>query len=73
MVELRKLMRELTKLLPDPSAEPVWQTKGLFENKPVLTRLFRARIAPNSDIFCQKVAEYDRKVGFFGIDFWRAS
>jgi hypothetical protein len=36
MVELIKLTLELIKFFPDPGAEPVLQTKGLFGTEPVL-------------------------------------
>jgi hypothetical protein len=39
----RKLNRELVRVLGHPGAEPVWQTKELFEKCPVLMHFFRAK------------------------------
>ncbi len=43
--------------------------KGLFEDEPRLEASFLCTIAPNSAIFCQNVAEYGIKSGFFATDF----
>ncbi len=45
--------------------------KRVLETGPILTPLFLCRIAPNSAIFCQNVAEYGIKSTFFATDFVR--
>jgi len=45
--------------------------KRLFESEPVLRPSFLCRIAPNSAIFRQNVAEYGRKSVCFATDFSR--
>jgi hypothetical protein len=61
MVELRKLKRELINFFPDPSAEPVWQTKGLFETRPVLRPFWCYKIVQESCKSVQKSAKACKK------------
>jgi hypothetical protein len=71
MVELRKLTRELINCFPDPSADPVLQTKGLPRNRPVSRPFFSSKIVQNRAKPAQKVAKLGRKSGFMTTDFMK--
>jgi hypothetical protein len=70
MVQLRKLTLELINYFPDPSAEPVVQTKDLIKTWPVFEALFWCQIVPKSAKSCQKLAKRGRKSRVFGDRFY---
>jgi hypothetical protein len=72
MVKLRKLTLELINCLPDPSGEPVLQTKGLPINESISRPFFSSKIVQKSCKSLQKRAKNDRKNGFFQPGFSKA-
>jgi len=69
MVQRRKLSKDLVTISVYPSAEPVLQTNGLFENEPVLRPFFRGKSWQNLPFSAKNVSKHGREKALFATGF----